>query len=356
MIACPKHKNKRSASLERGFTLVEMMVALAVGLFLVGGLISLLVSTSVARMELDKSSNQIENGRYALQLLAEDVRHAGFLGTYSPSGATATTPDPCATAVANLGFSIPPALPLLVPVFVQGYDGSAADPSCVTNRLAGTDILVVRRVSTTSTPAASPVANEVYFQSSFCVATPMPPVFVFGTSGFTLQLKDCATAAPLNKYMVRVYYVSSCNVCSPSDNIPTLKVAEYVLGAMTVRPLVEGIENLQVDYGVDMDADGGPDCYISNPDSPAAGEIAIAICPNPSGYVWTTAAQNWSNVVTVRIHILARNIDTSSGWTDTKTYALGLAGAAGPFNDRYKRHAYSAVARAVNVSGRRELP
>lgn len=354
MIACPQHKNKRSASPASGFTLVEMMVALTVGLFLLGGLISLLVSTSVARMELDKSSNQIENGRYAMQLLSADIMHAGFLGTYSPSGTIGwQTPDPCTTAVASLGFS---ADPLQLPVFVQGYDGSAAAPSCVTNRSAGTDVLVVRRVSTTSTPAASPVANEVYFQSSFCVATPMPTAFVIGTSGFDRQLKDCATAAPLNKYMVRVYYVSSCNVCSPSDDIPTLKVAEYVLGAMTVTPLVEGIQNLQVDYGIDMDADGAPDCYISNPDSPAAGETAI--CTNPAGY-WAaaTAAQNWSNVVSVRIYVLARNSSPSSGWTDTRTYDLGLAGTyTPPAGDRYKRHAYSAVARVVNVSGRRETP
>ncbi len=316
MIACPKRKNKRAAPPASGFTLVEMMVALAVGLFLVGGLISLLVSTSASRMELDKSSRQIENGRYALQLLSEDVRHAGFLGTYSPGGTIAwQTPDPCETVVASLGF-LPD--PLQVPVFVQGLDGSAPDPSCVPagTRLAGTDVLVVRRVSTTSTPAASPVANEVYFQSSFCVAIPMPTAFVIdvgSSASFVLERKDCATLAPLNKYMVRVYYVSSCNVCSPSDNLPTLKVAEYVLGAMTVTPLVEGIENMQVDYGIDMDADGSPDCYISNPDSPAAGETAVGICPNPTGYVRTTAAQNWSNVVSVRIHVLARSNETSGG-------------------------------------------
>jgi len=366
MIAGPKHNHQRPASLAGGFTLVEMMVALAVGLFLVGGLISLLVSTSVARTELDKTSSQIENGRYALQLISADVMHAGFLGTYMPSGTTATTPDPCATAVASLGFD-PSTDPVQVPVAVQGYDGSAADPSCVTNRIAGTDVLVVRRVSTTSTPAASPVANEVYFQGSSCASLTPPPVFVFGTGSFTAQLKDCATAAPLNKYMVRVYYVSSCNVCSPSDSIPTLKVAEYVLGAMTVTPLVEGIQNLQVEYGIDMDNDGGPDCYISNPDNPAGAETAPAVCPQPAtAYEWDPAVRaaavpplspHWDNVVTVRIHVLARNNDTSSGWTDTRTYDLGLAGTyTPPDGDRYKRHAYSAVARVVNVSGRRETP
>ena len=348
MIAGPKHKNKRPVSLESGFTLVEMMVALAVGLFLVGGLVSLLVSTSASRMELDKSSNQLESGRYALQLLSEEVRHAGFLGTYMPSGAAATTPDPCDTTGANF----PTVIPLSFPVFIYGYDGATTAPSCVTTRLAGTAILVVRRVSTTSTPAASPVAGEVYFQSLSCVSVPPNPnLFVISTGGFTLQTKDCATLAPLNKYMVRVYYVSSCNVCSPSDNIPTLKVAEYVLGAMTVTPLVENIENLQVDYGIDMDGDGSPDCYVNNPSSTATA------CATPASYVWTDPIQNWSNVVSVRIHVLARNNDTSGGWTDTRTYDLGLAGTyTPPAGDRYKRHAYSAVARVVNVSGRRETP
>lgn len=364
MIAYAKYQNTRPAFAESGFTLIEIMVALTIGLFLVGGLISLLVSTSVARMELDKSSRQIENGRYALQLLSEDVWHAGFLGTYMPTGAAATAPDPCATAVGSLGFSLSP---LQVPVFVYGYDAGATIPTwCgsladLTNRLAGTDILVVRRVSTTSIAAGAAVANEVYFQSSACAdAVTPPPLFGIGTSGFTLQQKDCATAAPLNKYMVRIYYVSSCNVCAPSDNIPTLKVAEYVLGAMTVTPLVEGIQNLQVDYGIDMDGDGSPDCYISNPESPAAGETAI--CTNPATYWGTaTAIQNWSNVVTVTVHLLARNTETSGGWNDTRTYDLGLASLAdptvgGPFNDPYKRHSYSSVARVVNAAGRRETP
>lgn len=376
MIIFPKRKGMKTIR-QGGFTLVELMVALTVGLFLVGGLISLLVSTSVARTELDKSSRQIENGRYALQLLSEDIRHAGFLGTYMPTGATVTTPDPCATAVASLGFSLSP---LQVPVSIYGHDGSAAAPAwcaslaTLSNRLAGTDILVVRRVSTTSVAAAAAVANEVYFQSSSCSPLAPPPedVFLIGAGGvanFTLlHQKDCATAAPLNKFMVRIYYVSACNVCAGAnaDTIPTLKVAEYVLGAITITPLVEGIQNMQVDYGIDMDSDGGPDCYVSNPESPAAAETAVAICPQPAiAYEWDPAVRaaavppltpHWGNVVTARVHILARNTDTTGGWSDTRTYDLGLAGTAGPFTDSYKRHVYSAVARVVNAAGRRETP
>lgn len=334
-----------------GFSLVELMVALTIGLFLVIGLVSLLVSTSQSRTELDKTSRQIENGRYALQLLTTDVQHAGFMGAYTPKTATSTAPDPCAPSAGD--FVATPSVS--VPVFIYGYDGTASNPSCVSNRAAGTAILVVRRVSTTA--VASATAGETYLQVAACA--PLNPPFVVSSNSadLILQQKDCATAALLNKYMVHVYYVSSCNVCSPSDGIPTLKMAEFINGAMTVTPLAEGIQNMQLDYGIDMNGDGAPDCYITNPTSPASSQIDTTVCPNPTSYVWTDATQNWANVVTVGIHILARNNEPSADWTDTRTYDLGKAGTYTPASgDKYKRHAYSAVARAVNIAGRKEQP
>jgi type IV pilus assembly protein PilW len=367
-MTCAKTQIRLQPRARSGFSLVELMVALAIGLFLVIGLISLLVSTSQSRTELDKTSRQIENGRYALQLLTTDVQHAGFMGAYTPKTATYTAPDPCAPSAGD--FAAAPSV--TVPVFIFGYDGAAADPSCVTNRVAGTAILVVRRVSTTAVAAAA--AGETYLQVAAC--SPLIPPFVVSANSadFILQKKDCATTASLNKYIVRVYYVSSCNqvvvatgACDPNENppIPTLKMAEFVNGAMSgpapltpPTPLVEGIQTMQVDYGIDMNSDGSPDCYISNPTSPAAAQIAVAVCPQPATpYDWTDATRNWSNVVTARIHILARNNEPSADWTDTRTYDLGKAGTYTPAaGDKYKRHVYSAVARAVNVSGRKEQP
>ncbi len=96
-------------------------------------------------------------------------------------------------------------------------------------------------------------------------------------------------------------------------------------------PLVEGIQNLQLDYGLDTDGDGYPDSYTATP----------------------ATITDWSNVVAIRVNLLARNNDISAGFSDTKTYNMGLAGTVGPFNDAYKRHAYSELVRAVNLSGRR---
>jgi len=355
-----RRKVMQRTARQAGLTLVELMVALTIGLFLVIGLISLLVSTSYSRTELDKTSRQIENGRYALQLITTDVQHAGFLGTYSPPlaappvGPTWRTPDPCNPAAANY---FPTASPLDVPVLIFGYDGPTADatpPSCTANRAAGTDVLVVRRVSTTPVTPGSPqqVAGETYMQVSACA--PLNPPFVVSSNAvdFTLQTKDCdpTKLASLHKYIVRVYYVASCNDCIANDGIPTLKMAEFINGAITVRPLVEGIQNMQVDYGIDTNADGAPDCYANDPSS--------AVAPACAGapYVWNTA-ENWANVVAARIYVLARNNEATADWTDTRTYNLGLSGAYTPAaGDKYKRHVYSAVARVVNPSARRETP
>lgn len=335
-----------------GFSLVELMISIAIGLLLVLGLSTLLVNNSATRAELEKSSRQIENGRYATTILSEDIHHAGFYGQFSTLAAPpATLPDPCATAVANLN----PAITLPI----QGYDAPATVPASLSaclsdaDHVAGTDILVIRRADTTEIPIASRVAGEIYLQTT-AVAYVLGAATGSETQAapgvFTLKQKDGTTAATLRKYHVHIYFVSPCSVpagggtaCTGStdDNgrpIPTLKRLELTVAggsaAFSITPLVEGIENLQLDYGVDATNDGSPDAYVTAPASTA----------------------DWSNVMTVRVNLLARNNDPTPGYQDTKTYSLGGAGSVGPFSDTYKRHVYSALARAVNPSGRRETP
>ncbi|MGH8846537.1 MAG: PilW family protein, partial [Polaromonas sp.] len=58
---------------QRGMTLVEWMVSITIGLVLLAGLTALIARQSSTQAELEKSSRQIENGRYAMQLLNEDI-------------------------------------------------------------------------------------------------------------------------------------------------------------------------------------------------------------------------------------------------------------------------------------------
>lgn len=329
----------RSRRRQGGLSLVELMISLTIGLLLLAGITSLIVQQSSSRDELEKSSRQIENGRYAMQLLHDDIQLAGFYGEYTPpSGTTYTVPtDPCALTTSS-GWATTPT----VPVAIYGYQGAATNPvasTCgVTNYKANTAILVVRRTSTATIAASAAAANANYLQVSQCSTASTP--FVFGTSasntsggGFALLQKDCLTAAQLREYWVDVYYISTCDVCTPSDGIPTLKMVRAGPTASPVlTPLVEGIENMQFDYGLDSTSpvDGSPDSYTNEP-----------------------VSTDWVNVVAVRVNLLARNNETSMGYTDSKTYNLGMAGTVAP-GGSYKRHAYTEVTRAINPSGRRE--
>ena len=351
----------------RGFTLVELMVALTIGMFLMIGLVSLIVSTTASRAELDKSSRQIENGRYALQLLSQDIQLAGFTGELSTASYVQQTPVGCISTASDLEYS-PSATAgsstIPMPLYALTTIPSACSNKYITNQVANTAALVVSRVDTATTPLASAAAAEYYVQVSACANDTLPFAMSTGatTKTFNLMQLDCSTSnlALLRKVIHRVYYISSCNVCSPSakaDTTPTLKVAEFVNGAMQLTPLVEGIEDLQFDYGIDMDGDGSPDCYVSDPTNPSSAQTDPSVCPQPAtAYGWTVAATNWSNVMAVRVHVLARSTDTSAGWTDTRSYDMGLAEPAVTKNDHYKRHAYSSIVRLYNGSGQRETP
>ena len=346
----------------RGFSLVELMVALIIAGILLLGLAVFFASSSRSYSEAERVSRQIENGRYALATLSEDIRHAGFYGQIgnvttlpiqpAPPAQIpmpASLPLPCATDFASIKAALP--------VPIQGVDNvaSATAPSCVPDAVAGTDIVVIRRANTTTVAAgsggAAPVANGFYTQSSNCVTE--APVFQFAQSGFTLHDKDCTTVMPLRQYHVYIYYIAPCSVASGSGGacaagdapLPTLKRVELLPGSSATTgtmsapvPLVEGIENIQYEYGLDTNGDGSPDSYTAAP----------AFSPT----------NQWAQVVAIRIHLLARNVDATPGYTDTKSYSMGLDASGNPVTltpgGAFRRHNYTALVRVVNVSQRTE--
>lgn len=329
---------------QAGLTLVELMVAITIGLILVAGIATLIARQSSARAELDKSNRQIENGRYALSLLKDDIEHAGFYGQYGgPLTPLTALPDPCATIPATVDASL--AMPL------QGYDAPVSVPTPLSaclpnaNHIAGTDILVVRRLEADDTlpTLGTLVAGQIYVQT-----TPDAKVTASGSdpTPYVLTQKD-GTAAELRKFVEHIYFLSPCNIyasgattCTAAADggtpVPTLKRLEMTVtsGAisLTTVPLVDGIQNLQFDYGIDAVGDGTPG----------------------SPFVTAPAVADWPNVMAVQVNLLARNVDPSPGYIDTKTYSMGVSGAVGPFSDAYKRHAYNANVRAINLSNRRE--
>ena len=339
---------ERIVSVRRaGFSLVELMVSMTIGLMLLATLLVVFANASSARGELERASRQIENGRYAVELLSDDLRIAGFLGEVNVGAlaAPAALPDPCSIVPADWEAAMP--------VHIQGYDAGFGAPPCIPADLKpNTDILVVRRARTCVAGSAGcepAIAGKPYVQSTLCNTETTPYVIgPFGATAFPLMRKDCATPAALREYVVNVYFISDNN--RAGQNIPTLMRLELTGPLVVQVPLVEGIEEFNVGYGIDNDGDGQPDAYTSDPTNYTY-----------PGCTTCTAVSNWTNVVTAQLHVLARSPERSPRHVDTKTYSLGFdaAGSAitvGPKNDGYRRHVYTAMVRIVNPAGRRDRP
>ena len=338
-------RSPRSRRAMAGVSLVELMIALALGMIVMAAMVTVFASSSANRQEIERASRQIENGRYAMQLLSDDLRLAGFYGEFSVKslGVPTLVSDPCSTSPADWSLGMP--------VSLVGYDNGVGAPTCTNlNQVPGTDILVVRRAASCeagvgSCPAV--VAGQPYVQVAKCgTETPKTPYVIglSGTANFNLHLRNCATDAGVRQYFVRSYYLSSDN--GHGVAIPTLKRMEFNGTGFVDVPLVEGIEQINFEYGIDNDGDGAPDVFSAD--------------PTALGATAKDQAAIWSNVVAVRISLLARSIEPSNGYTDSKTYNLGLDKTGAPVTvtpgDNYRRHAYTSLVRVVNVAERKDTP
>lgn len=336
-----------------GLTLVELMVGMTLGLVLVAGLVTWFVNSSISSSELDKSIRQYENGRFAVELLVEDINHAGF---FADVLSVAGEPDyvsasVCETAVANLGWRpAQGASAATAPMPVTGLSSGDLDAmACIPNHKANTPGIAIRRLDTRSPTPDVAVAGTVYVQSSHCASS--TATFVIAAAQdppngvFALQNHDCATPAPLRRHLSRVYYLASCNECG-IDTTPTLKRAELANGVVTITPLVEGVEDIAFEYGFDTAKLGDETQFDGIPD-----EYRLGL----SG---TVGANNndWRNVVAVRTYLLTRAIERTPGYADSRIFSMGLAGTRGAFTDGFKRRSYVITARLHNVAGRREGP
>ncbi len=384
----------------RGFTLVELMVSISVGFLVTLAALAVFLNASRANREMSKTGDQVDAARSAMQVLKDDIVHAGFWGAYVPTFDDVTAsgvPGDTPTAVPN------PCLPYstanwnaayvngLLGIPVESYDPTGATFNCsgiVLSRQANTDILVVRHAATCVAGAAgcpAAVPNAIYFQTSLCdnelnasppyryVLAQMPAsspdtVFPLKNRGCTgVPPTTVGTIADKRKFVSTIYYVRD-YANTAGDGIPTLMRAQFDLSGTTPAfvaavPLIQGLQGFRVELGIDsLSKTGAAVDYTAatNWTDPANRDTATNRGDgNPDGdYVRCspncTAAQ-LRDVVTVRIHLLARAESKTFDYTDSKTYYLGST-TMGPFNDQYKRRVFSTTMRLNNTSGRREMP
>lgn len=314
-------------STQRGYSLIELMVAMALGLIILLAVSELFINNSRTRNEIEKTSRQIENGRYAIQLLTDELSNAGYFGETGGQIFPVTLPPACAATLSEVTDSTG------VPVFGDNDVAAVSAPDCLSEFKDGGSYLAVRRASTCavgSTDCDDFEVGKYHLQVSAC-QTDEPGGITFGTEAAAMskmdRLCDSTQLAPIYRYLNRIYYVNSDYQLVRAE----LKEAGAAEPYEQVQ-LVDGIERLHFEYGVDDDNDGVPETYDSAP---------------------TTA--NWEDLVTVRAWVLARNQEKTTGYTDTNTYQLGDLEVSGEdLEAGFKRQLYSTTVRLNNVAGRRE--
>ncbi|MEI6069003.1 MAG: PilW family protein [Methylococcaceae bacterium] len=201
-----------------GLSLIEIMIALLIGAFLLGGVLQIFIGSKQTYRMQENLSRLQENGRFALDFLANDIRMAGYWGCLSTSS---TNTD------------------------ISGTNDNSDHGDTIDD---GTDTITVK--------------------GAFAL-TPT------GTCGTAVDTADsCGTG-------VNCYTDTSSTIYYKINN-GVLQQDTHGLH----NGLVEGIENMQILYGVDTDSDKTANYYA--PADPAL---------------------NWPNVVSIRISLLAVTLD-----------------------------------------------
>ncbi|MEI6732647.1 MAG: PilW family protein [Comamonadaceae bacterium] len=310
---------------QSGFTLIEMMIAITIGLGILAGLVGVLATNSNNSRSNDRTSELMSNGRYALNSMKTELRQAGFRA-YTWAEPTTITPSTLG-ALSNECLESGASAGAFISNIRQGIWGANnSNPfsgSCIPSASfsAGNDVLVVRRVAATAATSLS--ANTVYFQSSYAIGQ------VF--RGTTAPVFD-ASQVPVASFAVQiyVYYISPFSVsASESPLVPALyRVSLQSDGSMSRELVASGIERMHVQYG----------------------KLIPGLTPTTqffntlAGSSVTTAVTDWDNVNVVRIWLLARNETAEPGYVNNNVYVLGDASydySAAP--DSFRRQVFSTV-------------
>jgi type IV pilus assembly protein PilW len=371
-----------AAQRQTGFSLVELMVSVAIGLVILAALVALFLGTSRNNREMATANSLIENGRFAIQLLESDLVHAGYWSTHVPAFDDQTSedvpldvpgalPDPClAYTPADWDSNY---LDSLIGIPVQLYDAATVCAGVVADLLGSSDVLVVRHVEecVAGTADCPDTTGKLYLQASLCNSDTVPYAFgATGTAAFPLLQRNCVTAAAKRRFISRIYYVRDYAVTA-GDGIPTLVRSDFDLVGGTLAHqaavgLIEGVDALRVELGFDtVGVTGGAVDYTAateweDEDTKTRATNRGDGIPDGNFVRCTTAVPcttaQLMNATAARIYVLARSREPTQGYVDTKTYTLGSSGTLGPFNDGFKRHLYSATVSLPNITGRRARP
>ncbi|WP_369038517.1 PilW family protein [Stenotrophomonas maltophilia] len=363
-----------------GLSLVELMVAMAISLILLLGVVQVFSASQAASRLSEGASRVQENGRFALDFLQRDIRMAGHMGCVNDQAHLIKNQgDP----VSHLGATLGDGSPLDFGVSIQGYEAPGTAPTdtltlggdwavpeglptsisgLVPAPAGGSDVLVLRYLAPEGVPVTAIDAssgNSVLDMDSDSVARLTSggvgdptlfgladcghaDVFAGGLSGARVT----ATGVDLSRYTAQptgqtmlyraesmVYYIG----LNPDTNEPGLRRAraddsgDYSIN----EELVEGVESLQLMYGLDTTDDIG----LVTP--PAGNLTEQGTASQVSTDASASGAAQWLRVGQVQVGLLMRSPNPSSSVKASNgPAALGVTFQPGDSNDGRYRTSY----------------
>jgi len=339
-------RGDRGLHRQQGVTLVELMIALAIGLLVTVAMLKVYVDASRMYRFNEGLARVQENGRFALEFIRRDARVAGFWGCNS-------------NAKPNPGIKEASDAYIDVDRYITGTEGGDNDPDSITFRSAtGSGVLVTSGMSnensriTVDPESIGSLSKDTAVLISDCENGDL--FQVTGISGETLAhaaAADANTSPDLSKkYLAgaRVYEARQTTYCvadgigkdKDGKPIPSLRRAygkNSVSDCETGDELLEGIENMQVLYGEDTDADAEG----ANGDGTANRYVAFDALDSGIGT---------ARIVSVRISLLVRSIKDNLT-TEPAPYTFNGSTVTPVATDKYLRKVFTTTVTLRNKAG-----
>ncbi len=272
---------------QSGLTLVELMIALALGLLLLAAMGYLYVGNRQTYRTLDSVARLQENGRYAMEVLGQDLRMVGYIGC----GALGEVPI---NAAANVG--APVAVPTPANV-LEGTEGDTGADSLRLMRVDGRGAALSAPMTNVDDPIPIPASPRQHAAGTYFLIADCLKADLFRNS------EDVNTGAITIKHAAAGGYNTSDNLgkaygadalvfpfesiayriyTNPAGNPPHRSLYRAVNG--TDQEVVENVKDMQIVYGVDSNGDGAVDVYVT-----------------------ADKVSDWARVLAVRVSLLLRS-------------------------------------------------
>lgn len=321
------HRPPRAARrlTQRGLTLVELLVAMAINLIILIAASYLYLGTRESQRAIDQTSEANEVGVFALRALGREIVNAGFYPAVSSEGN-----DNIISTYSNL--TVPIVAAYNTGIFgCEGADFDVTGGACGSPTAAAADGLVVGYFT-------NDAFGETGGQRKDCNGNDVGTATV-NTSRVGTAPSTQPPAKPLfvaNHY--RLGAPTAVVVDGQSVNVRSLECRGNAAGSTDYQQVISNIEDFQVSYGVFSGSDRTVTKFYSAPDVEKLGTLTID----------GKSLSPWARVAAVRICVLSQTYGVPSRLKDAtgaqRTYqACDGSSTVQPLTDRSTHKTYTQV-------------